>query len=197
MATNETGARLLEEDRARFDTLDPGAKLNTYRDLGHASFVALYGDERIPGNEAKSTMKYPDGNPKTVFGVAKPDTWSIDPIAIYVMGMAMLQGNLKYGLYNYFDDPVSVSTYVGGAQRHLDLYRLGQENASDTDIEHLGHLMACAGILISAKYHGKLIDDRTKNIQMAEDLDRFFQDQQPRVKAIREKWTGFAERNRK
>lgn len=147
-------------------------------------------------SKPEAGMKYPDGNPKTQFGIAKPDLWAIDPIAIYVEGMAMMQGMLKYGLFNYYDDPVSASTYVNAAQRHLDLYRLGQDLASDTGVEHLGHLRACCNILISAHYHGRLIDDRTKNIQMAEDLEKFFQEKQPLIRKIREEWTGFAERQK-
>jgi ribosomal protein S17E len=140
--------------------------------------------------------KYPDGNPKTQFGVVKPNTFAVDPIAEYVMGLAMLQGQLKYGLYNWIDDPVSITTYLDAAKRHLDLYKLGQDLASDTDVEHLGHVMACCNILISAKYHNKLHDDRTHNKQMAEALEKFFEEKQPLVKQIRDKWTGYAERRK-
>lgn len=189
-------SKVTDADRERWG-------LNAYRDPSGRIYPDKESYERaqrgIRGEFADQDMpapkmKYPDGNPKTQFGIAKPDLWSIDPIALYVMGLAMLQGNLKYGLYNYFDDPVSVSTYANAAQRHLDLYKLGQDLASDTLVEHLGHIMACASILISAHYHGKLIDDRTKNIQMAEDLDKFFTDKQPLVKQIRDQWTGFAEK---
>lgn len=141
-------------------------------------------------------MKYPDGNPKTQFGIAKPDIWAVDPISVYVMGLAMLQGSLKYGLYNWVDDPITTSTYVNAAQRHLDLFKLGQDLASDTNVEHLGHIMACCNILISAKAHNTLIDDRRKDPQMAERLEKFFEENQALVKQIREQWTGFAEKQK-
>lgn len=138
-------------------------------------------------------MKYPDSNPKTVLGIAKPDIWAVDPISTYVEGMAMMQGMMKYGLYNWIDDPVSVSTYANAAQRHLDLFKLGQDLASDTGVEHLGHIRACCNILISAHYHGTLIDDRKKNLAMAERLDKFFTEKQELVKRIRIEWDGYAE----
>lgn len=146
--------------------------------------------------ETKPGTIYPDGNPKTQFGIAKPDTWSVHPIPMYVMGMAMLQGNLKYGLFNYIDEPVSISVYLEAMGRHRDLYKLGQDLASDTGIEHLGHIMACCNILIAAHYEGTLIDDRRKDLEMAETLDKFFEEKQALVKDIREKWTGFAEKQK-
>ena len=143
--------------------------------------------------EPKKSM-YPDGNPKTQFGIAKPDQWAVDPIAVYEMGLVMMQGMLKYGLFNYYEDPISISTYVNAARRHLDLYELGQDLDSDTNALHPAHLMACASILISAHYRKRLIDDRTPHKEMAEQLEEYFKVNQDRVKKIREQWTGYAEK---
>jgi hypothetical protein len=147
--------------------------------------------------------KYPDGNPKTQFGIVKPGDWFIPPIQQYEYGLAHLQGALKYGHFNWRDDPISISTYLEAAKRHMDLYKGGQRNARDTGIHHLAHAMCCFSIIIDAEAHNTLIDDRftyrdgegkTKPYEV---LEKYVEDAQPRVKAIRDQWTGFAERNKK
>lgn len=143
--------------------------------------------------------KYPDGNPKTQFGIAKPGNWCIPTIPYLEYGLAHLQGALKYGAFNWRDDPISISTYVEAAIRHVELYKSGQKVASDTGIHHLAHAMTCFSIIIDAEAHGTLIDDRftyrDNNGQVLpyEILEGYIKEAESRVKVIREQWTGFAE----
>lgn len=206
------------EELEEFKATSLDNKIRSLNRLGNDAFRAHYGHDmflevdrlRLQEQDKPKTtaiptpivaqvankMKYPDGNPKTQFGIAKPDQWAVDPIAVYEMGLVMMQGMLKYGLYNYYEDPVSISTYVNAARRHLDLYELGQDLDADTNALHSAHLMACGSILVSAHLRGRLIDDRTKNKEMATQLEEYFAVNQERVKTIREKWTGFAEKMR-
>jgi hypothetical protein len=147
--------------------------------------------------------QYVDGNPKTQFGIAKPGEYYTPPIPFYEYSLAHLQGALKYGPFNWRDDPVSISTYLDAVKRHIDLYKAGQQQASDTGIHHLAHAMTCLSIVIDAEYHGTLIDDRFKYRDLHhqgkpidEVLEAYLADAD-RVKRIRQEWTGFAERNRK
>ncbi len=66
---------------------------------------------------------YADGNPKTAFGQVKPGTFYSPAIPTYLMGLVHLQGALKYGPFNWRDDPISASTYIEAIERHLKLYK--------------------------------------------------------------------------
>lgn len=143
--------------------------------------------------------KYPDGNPKTQFGAVKPGTYYIPPIPMYEYGLAHMQGALKYGHFNWRDDPVSISTYVDACKRHIDLFVEGQKNASDTDIHNLAHAMCCLSILIDAEAYGTLIDDRHMSVNHHKVdtsivLEAYMEERKSLVSKIRETWTGFAEK---
>lgn len=146
-----------------------------------------------------SMLKYPDGNPKTQFGIAKPGEWYVPAIPQLEYSLAHLQGALKYGPFNWRDDSVCMSTYIEAAERHIKLFKAGQENASDTGIHHLAHAMTCFSIIIDAQHHKNIMDDRFTyrdndgQKKPYEVLETYIEDTQSRVKAIREKWTGFAE----
>lgn len=151
-------------------------------------------------------MKYPDGNPKTQFGIAKPGNYYTPDIPFLEYSMAHLQGALKYGPFNWRDDNVSISTYMEAAFRHMALYKGGQLNASDTGIHHLAHAMCCLSIIMDAEAYGSLIDDRWKPRDPEAHtygnrpeliLEAYVEGNQERVKAIRQQWTGFAERNKR
>lgn len=147
--------------------------------------------------------KYPDGNPKTQFGIVKPGNWHTPTIPYYEYSMAHLQGALKYGAFNWRDDPISISTYIEAAERHINLFKDGQRNASDTGIHHLAHAICCFSIIIDAEYHHTLIDDRKTTIRHGAKTDSpgfitedYLKEAEGRVKKIREEWTGFAERRK-
>jgi hypothetical protein len=104
---------------------------------------------------------YPDDNPKTVHGEAKPGIHCIPPVAILIEGQAMAEGMRKYGHTNWRHKRVSASVYYNAAQRHLMAWLDGQTCDPDTGIHHLGHARACLAILLDAEQHGMLNDDRT------------------------------------
>lgn len=103
---------------------------------------------------------YPDDNPKTVMGLAKPPFRAIPVTALVWLGKAMMDGLRKYGVLNWRDKPVTASTYYDAALRHLFAYWDGEQYASDSKVHHLGHVMACCAIIIDAEEQGTLNDDR-------------------------------------
>ena len=70
---------------------------------------------------------------------------------------------LKYGEYNWRDQPVEAMTYLDAALRHLQLYMNGEARARDTNVQNLGAVMACCAILLDAEANGSLIDNRRKS----------------------------------
>ena len=103
---------------------------------------------------------YPDDNPKTVLGLAKPSMSAIPPISLLHLGKAMTDGKNKYGLMNWREKKVTSSVYYDAAMRHLMAWWDGEENAPDSGVHHLGHAMACLAIVLDAQSLGKLNDDR-------------------------------------
>jgi len=123
---------------------------------------------------------YPDANPKTVFGVAKPGVHAVPAVALFQMGRAMAYGKAKYGLYNYREHAITASTYFDAAMRHIWRYWDGQDTDPDTcpedparRIDHRALAMACLGIWMDAESMGKLNDDRGPPGQLDLFLDTY------------------------
>jgi hypothetical protein len=105
-------------------------------------------------------MTPPDNNPKTQVGRLKPPISAIPPSAIIALGLAMENGEAKYGLMNWRANSVASSVYYNAAIRHFLSWWDGENKAADSGIHHLAHVMACCAILLDAEVGGNLIDDR-------------------------------------
>jgi hypothetical protein len=103
---------------------------------------------------------YPDDNPKTSIGVSKAPLHYIPPVALVHLGLAMENGGGKYGLMNWREFTVSSSVYYDAMLRHLMAWWDGEDAAPDSKVHHLGHVMACAAILLDAAETTRLNDDR-------------------------------------
>jgi hypothetical protein len=102
----------------------------------------------------------PDDNPKTIFGLMKPSTRAIPPIALLHLGAVMESGARKYGRFNWREHTVTASVYTDAIMRHLLAYIDGQDADPESGLEHLAHIMACCALVLDAKAMGKLNDDR-------------------------------------
>lgn len=105
-------------------------------------------------------MTRPGNNPKSVFGTAKPGISGIPPVALLHCGRGMEDGVIKYGLTNWRENSVSAGVYYNAAFRHLGSWWDGEQEAPDSGVHHLGHVMACCAILLDAEACGNLVDDR-------------------------------------
>lgn len=99
-------------------------------------------------------------NPKDRVGIKKPPVHLVPAAGIIEMAMAMKNGALKYGPYNWRSHPVNLTVYIGAAQRHLLLALDGEDKASDSGCHHAAHVAACMAIILDAIATGNLIDDR-------------------------------------
>lgn len=115
------------------------------------------------GNEQDSINK-PQAvlgtNPKDLIGQKKVALNLVPPSSIIYQALAMEDGAFKYGPYNWRSNKVIASIYIAAAIRHLMSWQDGEENADDSKKPHLGHALACIGIIVDAKETGNLIDDR-------------------------------------
>jgi Domain of unknown function (DUF5664) len=99
-------------------------------------------------------------NPKDLIGIKKVRLNLVPPSSIIYQALAMQDGAKKYGPYNWRKNKVQASIYVDATMRHLFAWFDGEENASDSGNPHLGHALACLGILVDAIETGNLADDR-------------------------------------
>ena len=101
-------------------------------------------------------------NPKDKLGLKKVNLSLVPPISVAYQALAMTDGARKYGPFNWRENQVLASIYIAAAQRHIDSWRDGENEASDSKVHHLGHALACLGIIVDAQETGNLIDDRPK-----------------------------------
>ena len=108
----------------------------------------------------KAVEEKKETNPKDALGVKK---WSMANVPIEVvmeLGLAMHEGALKYGRFNWRDSGVRASVYFDAALRHLFSWWTGQDIDPDSGVHHLTKAMACFAIVLDAAQFGKLEDDR-------------------------------------
>lgn len=88
------------------------------------------------------------------------------PISLLVRAQPGNQnGADKYGIWNWLklpDGSMSMNTYLNALQRHLLLFRAGQDYTSDTDIHNLDSMISGLGVLRDAMMFNKVNDDRVK-----------------------------------
>jgi hypothetical protein len=118
-------------------------------------------------------------NPKEAYGLAKPSLDLVSPLVTSMLSLAQLEGALKYGAYNWRVAGVKHSTYHSALLRHIGADHAGQDIDPESNIPHLVKAMACLHVMIDAKIHGKLNDDRPPAIA---DLDAFNADMEAIVK---------------
>jgi hypothetical protein len=107
-------------------------------------------------------------NPKDLFGSKKVSLSKLPAVAVAHAAHAMMDGAQKYGAYNWRTKAVIASIYVDACKRHVDNWFEGQQRATDSEVHHLGHAIACLAILLDAEATGNLIDDRPEGNEVAD-----------------------------
>ena len=104
----------------------------------------------------------PDTNPKTIYGERKSPLGLIPLRALQAAAGAHALGAAKYGPWNWREHSVAASVYVNAILRHLKAWQEEEDDDPESGVSHLGHIMACCGILLDAQAQGKLVDDRPR-----------------------------------
>lgn len=120
---------------------------------------------KLPGT---TSLGRPDSNPKSAFGIKKPSMHLIPGTALLYLAKVMALGALKYGAFNWRQQPVAATVYLDAAYRHILAWLDGEDNDPESGAPHIAHAMACYAILLDARAHGTLIDDRPKGGKIAE-----------------------------
>lgn len=105
----------------------------------------------------------------------KPALSLFPPVAHAHASHALQDGNARpgRGAYNWRHGvEVRALSYADKAQRHIDLWKSGQQLAPDSRVHHLGCAIADLAIILDCEAQGLLIDDRQNDggaLQMAYD----------------------------
>lgn len=99
-------------------------------------------------------------NPKDALGI-KRFPFSVIPMEVVAgIGLAMLEGALKYGRHNYRAIGVRASVYFDATLRHTVRWWEGEDIDPDSGLHHIDKAIASLVVLRDAIYCGKLNDDR-------------------------------------
>ena len=121
-------------------------------------------------------------NPKDAAATNRLDL-SLFPATARAYGaLAMVEGDQKYGGYNYRAAGVNASIYYAAAGRHLDKWYNGEDNDPITGVPHLANALACIAVLIDGIEMGNWTDDRPPKLA----LTRLLSDFEGRVAKIKE-----------
>jgi hypothetical protein len=121
---------------------------------------------------AEKSTKGEGINPKDLLGVAKVSITKLPAVGILHGAHAMMNGAEKYGPYNWREKPVIASIYVDAMMRHILAWFDEQEEcATDSGVNHLGHVIASASIILDAQATGNLVDDRPEQGKGAAVMD--------------------------
>jgi hypothetical protein len=119
-------------------------------------------------------MKKDDGvNPKDLLGITKVPLGLLPAAGKIYGAMAMKHGADKYGPYNWREKKITMSIYLDALERHLLAYRDGEDEAKDSGLSHLAHIIAGASIIADALETGNILDDRPTKGQAAAILEGF------------------------
>lgn len=110
--------------------------------------------------KATSVVSTKDTNPKDAVGIRKVPVSTVPANVIQEIGLAMLEGALKYGRHNYRVTGVRASVYYDAAMGHLMSWWEGEDLDPDSGLSHITKALASLTVLRDAMARGMLTDDR-------------------------------------
>ena len=99
-------------------------------------------------------------NPKDRIGSRKAPMWYVPPRVLAEVGLAMMEGALKYGPYNWRTAGVRMSVYIDAQHRHMDAFLEGQDLDPDSQLSHITKAIAGLIVLRDSMIEGNAVDDR-------------------------------------
>lgn len=100
-------------------------------------------------------------NPKDALGVRKTPISTVPSVVLSELGLAMLEGALKYGRHNYRVIGVRASVYYDAVMsRHMPRWWEGEDLDPDSDLSHITKAIASLVVLRDAMIRGNWVDDR-------------------------------------
>lgn len=119
------------------------------------------GWQTLFGKQAKHLTQTKDTNPKDAVGIRKWRQLSCIPsLVLCEIGVAMLEGALKYGRHNYRVAGVRASVYIDAAQGHIIQFWEGEDLDPDTKLSHVTKAITSLIVLRDSMIQDNWVDDR-------------------------------------
>lgn len=100
-------------------------------------------------------------NPKDVVGSSKAPMACVSAAVTAELGLAMLEGALKYGRHNYRQAPIRASVYFDALARHMrSWWDEGEDIDPDSGLSHITKAIATLTVLRDSMITGQWDDDR-------------------------------------
>jgi hypothetical protein len=180
MQTNRKEIRMVEyRELGQHEVIDK-CKGDQYLSLAgnwhDSAYTAI--DGRTPFKEASNTasrVKYrrpvdadvigkpqhvKDSNPKDAVGSTKPPVSNVPLSVISEVGMALAEGQYKYGGYNWRVIGVRASVYWNAAFRHIKAWWEGEDTDPDSQLSHITKAISALVVLRDAMIQENWNDDR-------------------------------------
>jgi hypothetical protein len=100
-------------------------------------------------------------NPKDAVGSSKAPMSTVSQAVLAEVGVAMLEGALKYGRHNYRKAPIRASVYFDAVSRHMrSWFDAGEDIDPDSQLSHITKAIATLAVLRDSMITGQWDDDR-------------------------------------
>lgn len=99
-------------------------------------------------------------NPKDAVGIKKVPFSVIPWCVIGELGLALMEGALKYGRHNYRETGVRASVYFDATLRHLGSWWEGEDLDPDSGLSHVTKAIASLTVLRDSMMQDNWTDDR-------------------------------------
>lgn len=99
-------------------------------------------------------------NPKDIVGSSKVPMSVLPTRVLMEVGLAMLEGALKYGRHNYRIAGVRGSVYYDAVMRHMNAWWEGEDTDPDSQLSHITKAISTLCVLRDSMLQGNFVDDR-------------------------------------
>lgn len=125
-----------------------------------ADAVARQAGVNIDGSSRRETVEVKDTNPKDAVGIRKAPLSVVPLTVVSELGLAMMEGALKYGRHNYRTAGVRASVYIDASYRHQAAFWEGEDIDPDSGLSHITKAIASLTVLRDSMIQGNWVDDR-------------------------------------
>lgn len=105
-----------------------------------------------------------DTNPKDAIGITKTPWSTLSAQVLGEVGVAMLEGALKYGRHNYRVAGVRASIYYDAMFRHMGSWWEGEDIDPESGLSHVTKAIAGLMVLRDSMLQGNWVDDRPPRV---------------------------------
>lgn len=110
-------------------------------------------------------MEIKESNPKDAVGVKKVPLHVVSSPVLMEIGLAMLEGDRKYGGHNYRVAGVRASVYYDALMRHAMSWWEGEDTDPDSGLSHITKALSTLTVLRDAMLNDMWTDDRPPKVK--------------------------------